>query len=64
MTTKRDSEERTLQRCLPCWICGKQPQWGAAFLVCPNGHHETCYDEPKGAAAREWNRLQRDKGER
>lgn len=55
-------ESRALRRCLPCRVCGSRPEWGSGYLLCPNGHYETCYDEPAGAAVREWNREMKGEG--
>ena len=41
----------------PCKKCKKLPEWGAAFLFCPSGCYETGYNEPNGAAVREWNKV-------
>lgn len=62
MITKRESEERTIKRCLPCRKCGLKPRWGGGYLVCPRGHYETDEDVPMGRAAREWNREMRGGG--
>jgi len=60
---KRIRDAGTVITVWPCKRCGRYPVWGTCYLVCPKeiACFETCYDDPRGASVREWNRHNKPK---
>lgn len=60
MKPKEKKKIKGIGNVYPCPICGKYPEWGAFFLICPNMCIESDYNEPKGRAVRTWNKQAAD----